>query len=118
MVLTILICDMTNRIKEAMISSDADYLLNYLSSEVIKECIKEFRWQFLTALKNIARKKYLLAQTYLNYTREQLIQMLTWQVAIRQWLYVSLLVSILVFTRVVRILITNFLHSKNVALLW
>ncbi len=80
--LTKLICDKTNRIKEEMVPSDADYLLRYPSSEVIKECIKEFWWQFLNTLKSIARNNYLLAQKYLNYTREQLIQMLTWQVAL------------------------------------
>lgn len=80
--LTKLICDKTNRIKKEMIPSDADYLLRYPSSEVIKECIKEFWWQFLNTLKSIARNNYLLAQKYLNYTREQLIQMLTWQVAL------------------------------------
>ncbi|HCQ8731875.1 TPA: aminoglycoside 6-adenylyltransferase, partial [Enterococcus faecalis] len=80
--LTKLICDKTNRIKEEMVPSDADYLLRSPSSEVVKECIKEFWWQFLNTLKSVARNNYLLAQKYLNYTREQLIQMLTWQVAL------------------------------------
>lgn len=80
--LTKLIYDKTNIIKEEIRPSDADYLLRYPSSDVVKECIKEFWWQFLNTLKSIARKDYLLAQKYLDHTREQLIQMLTWQVAL------------------------------------
>ncbi|ASN60012.1 hypothetical protein CG419_04915 [Latilactobacillus curvatus] len=80
--LTKLIGDKTNRIKEDIIPSDADYLLRYPSSEVIKECIKEFWWQYLNTLKSVVRKDYLLAQKYLDYTREQLTQMLAWEVAL------------------------------------
>ncbi|XEO94728.1 aminoglycoside 6-adenylyltransferase [Latilactobacillus sakei] len=107
--LTKLICDKTNRIKEEMIPSDADYLLRYPSNEVIKECIKEFWWQFLNTLKSIARKNYLLAQTYLDYTREQLIQMLTWQVALDNGFDKNYGKE---FTN-----ITNFLSPKNLDLL-
>ncbi|MHC5550226.1 aminoglycoside 6-adenylyltransferase [Carnobacterium maltaromaticum] len=107
--LTKLICDKTNRIKKEMIPSDADYLLRYPSSEVIKECIKEFWWQFLNTLKSIARNNYLLAQKYLNYTREQLIQMLTWQVALDNGFDKNYGKE---FTT-----ITNFLSSENLNLL-
>ncbi|WP_429975425.1 aminoglycoside 6-adenylyltransferase [Enterococcus sp. DIV0086] len=107
--LTKLICDKTNRIKEEMVPSDADYLLRYPSSEVIKECIKEFWWQFLNTLKSVARNNYLLAQKYLNYTREQLIQMLTWQVALDNGFDKNYGKE---FTN-----ITNFLSPKNLNLL-
>lgn len=40
--LTKLIYDKTNRIKEEIMPSDADYLLIYPSSEMVKEYIKEF----------------------------------------------------------------------------
>lgn len=107
--LTKLICDKTNRIKEEMIPSDADYLLVYPSSEVVKECIKEFWWQFLNALKSIARNSYLLSQKYLDYAREQLIQMLTWQVALENGFDKNYGKE---FTN-----ITNFLSSKKLNIL-
>lgn len=79
--LTRIIGDKDNRIHRAVNPSDRQYWLARPTAQQLENSVKEFWWQFCNTLKATIRNEHLLAQNYLNLTRDELIRLLTWSVA-------------------------------------
>ena len=60
--------------------SERDYYIAAPTSALFKSSVKEFWWQFNNVLKAALREEFLLAQRYLNLTRDELIRLMTWEV--------------------------------------
>ncbi|MHC5228810.1 aminoglycoside 6-adenylyltransferase [Enterococcus sp. LJL99] len=69
---------------KSIVPNDCHYWLVTPNQGIIESSIKEFWWQFNNVLKATIRKEFLLAQFYLNITREELIRLMTWSVAIEE----------------------------------
>ena len=82
--LTMVVGDKDGRIKETIIPNDSDYWLPPPSDELYLTTINEFWWEYLNTLKATIRGELLLAQFYLNLTRDELVHLITWEVAFEQ----------------------------------
>lgn len=79
--LTKVIKDKDHVVTKPIVPNDRHYWLTIPDQGVIESSIKEFWWQFNNVLKATIRKEFLLAQFYMNITREELIRLMTWVVA-------------------------------------
>ena len=79
--LTKVIKDKDHVVTKPIVPNDRHYWLTIPDQGVIESSIKEFWWQFNNVLKATIRKEFLLAQFYMNITREELIRLMTWIVA-------------------------------------
>ncbi|GAA3025826.1 aminoglycoside 6-adenylyltransferase [Tetragenococcus solitarius] len=76
--LTKIIGDKDARIKMDVVPNDSDYWQVKPKANEIEYSVKEFWWQFNNTLKATLRNEFLLAQFYLNLTREELFRLITW----------------------------------------
>ncbi|MGL4696395.1 aminoglycoside 6-adenylyltransferase [Enterococcus larvae] len=79
--LTQIIGDKEGRVTSMSTPSDSDYWLKQPTQSAYEQSIKEFWWEFNNTLKATLRGELLLAQFYLNLTREELILLMTWTIA-------------------------------------
>ncbi len=82
--LTKIIGDKDARITQTIVPSDRDYWQKKPTEAEICYAVKEFWWQFNNTLKATLRDEFLLAQFYLNLTRNELLRLVTWTVAFEQ----------------------------------
>ncbi|KRO27820.1 hypothetical protein DY78_GL002883 [Lactiplantibacillus fabifermentans DSM 21115] len=82
--LTQIIGDKDQRLPRPKVPTDQDFWTTKPTPTQYDETVREFWWQFLNTLKANCRHQTLLAQTYLNLTRAELVQLWTWRVAFEQ----------------------------------
>lgn len=79
--LTLIMGDKEGLVETNPIPDDSDYWLKRPTQLSYEQSIKEFWWEFNNTLKATIRGELLLAQFYLNLTRAELIQLMTWTIA-------------------------------------
>ncbi|AEF83114.1 aminoglycoside 6-adenylyltransferase [Leadbettera azotonutricia] len=81
--LTVILLDKDNRIDPIPPPSDEDYHVKKPSAAFYDDCCNEFWWVSTYVVKGLYRHEFLYAASHLNsWVREQLLQMLSWQVGI------------------------------------
>lgn len=78
--LTKIISDKDYLLQEEIIPSDQQYHINKPTGTTINSSINEFWWQYINTLKANIREDFLLAQFYLNITRNELLRITAWEV--------------------------------------
>lgn len=79
--LTKILGDKDGLVKREIVPSDKAYWIAVPTRENFDGTVKEFWWQMNNTLKAILREEFLLAQFYLDLTRNELLQLMTWRVA-------------------------------------
>lgn len=67
-----------------LVPNDRQYWLATPEQGNIESSIKEFWWQFNNVLKATLRKEFLLAQFYITITRDELVRLMTWSIALEE----------------------------------
>lgn len=80
--LTEIIADKEGLIAVVPAPNDSDYWLAQPTAITFEKSVKEFWWELNNTLKATIRGEFLLAQFYLNLTREELILLMTWEIAL------------------------------------
>lgn len=80
--LTKILVDKDQRLTEKVVPDDSVYWVVKPTPEIIQASIAEFWWQNLNTLKALARNELTLAFFYLTISREEVLRLLTWKVAL------------------------------------
>lgn len=82
--LTLIIEDKEGLVKNLPIPTESNYYLNKPCKEQVEASITEFWWMVPNILKATLRNQLLLAEFYTRLAREELIQGITWTIAIEE----------------------------------
>lgn len=80
--LTKIILDKDKRVKGHIIPDDSSHWIKKPTPEMFQASIEEFWWQILNTLKALAREELTVAFFYLTISREEVMRLLTWKIAL------------------------------------